>query len=128
MKNIESEASLQERCQKIFKDNGCFVFKTHGDMYTRIGIPDLVACIPVNVKTLQKLLSDGVFQDGKIGVFVSVETKKKGKLNSMDDRRRAQEIVGREIKSAGGLWRITDTSDTVVELINLLRGDSDAVQ
>ena len=52
----ELESRLQRRCQKILKDGGAFVFKTHGDMYSRKGIPDLVSCIPTTEKNLKNLL------------------------------------------------------------------------
>lgn len=119
----ELESKLQRRCQKILKDNDSFVFKTHGDMYSRIGIPDLVACIPTTEEVLRKLLDDGWFKDNKIGIFVGLECKRVGKLNVFDDRRRAQEIVGEEIKNAGGIWFAIDDSDVVEAIVKTLKGE-----
>ena len=50
----EKEAVLQRRCQDILEKNKAFVFKTHADMYTRVGIPDLIACLPVTEDNLKK--------------------------------------------------------------------------
>jgi hypothetical protein len=119
----ELENKLQRRCQKILKDGGAFVFKTHGDMYSRIGIPDLVSCIPVTEDVLRKMLDDGWFKDRKVGIFVGLECKRVGKLDVFDDRRKAQEIVGGEIKNAGGIWFAIDDSDIVEAIIKTTKGE-----
>ena len=119
----ELESKLQRRCQQIIKDGGAFVFKTHGDMYTRIGIPDLVACVPVTEDVLKQMLDDGWFRKRKIGIFVGLECKREGKLDVFDTRRRAQEIVGNEIKNAGGIWFAIDDSDVVQAIIKTMRGE-----
>lgn len=119
----ELESKLQRRCQKILKDGNAFVFKTHGDMYSRRGLPDLVCCIPTTEDVLRKLLENGWFKDNKIGIFVGFECKRPGELNFFDDRREAQEIVGREIKNAGGIWFAIDDSDIVDAVVKTLRGE-----
>ena len=119
----ELESKIQRRCQKILKDNEACVFKTHGDMYTRIGIPDLVACVPVTEEVLKKMLDDGWFKNRRIGIFVGLECKQVGKLNVFDDRRKAQEIVGNEIKNAGGIWFAIDDSDVVEAIVKTMRGE-----
>lgn len=119
----ELEGSIQRRCQKVLKDNDAFVFKTHGDMYSRIGIPDLVACIPVTEEVVKILLEEGWFKNNKVGIFLGLEVKRVGKLNVFDDRRKAQEIVGREIKNAGGLWFAIDDSEMVEALIKKIKGE-----
>lgn len=119
----ELESSIQRRCQKILRESGAFVFKTHGDMYSRIGIPDLIACVPVSEESVKKLLEDGWFKNNKIGIFLGLEIKRVGKLDVFDDRRKAQEIVGKEIKNAGGLWFAIDDSDLVKALIQTMRGE-----
>ena len=119
----ELESKIQRRCQKILKDNGAFVFKTHGDMYSRVGIPDLVSCIPVTETALRKMLDDGWFKDNKIGIFVGLECKQVGKLDLFDDRRKAQEIVGKEIKNAGGIWFAIDNSDIVEAIVMTAKGE-----
>jgi len=119
----ELESGIQRRCQKVLKDNGAFVFKTHGDMYSRIGIPDLVACVPVTEEVLRKMLDDGWFKDNKVGIFMGLEVKRVGKLNVFDDRRKAQEIVGNEIKNAGGIWFAVDDSEIVEAIIKTTKGE-----
>lgn len=118
----ELESNLQRRCQNILKDGGAFVFKTHGDMYSRIGIPDLVCCIPTDENILRKMLDEGWFRNNKIGLFVGFECKRQGKLNVFDDRRKAQEIVGNEIKNSGGLWFAIDDSDMVKAILEMTKG------
>lgn len=116
----ELESKIQRRCQQIIKDNGGFVFKTHGDIYVRSGIPDLISCIPTDVDTLKRLIDDGWFTDNKIGIFLGLEIKR---LNQLSDVSKAQEIVGKEIKNAGGLWFPTDDSDIVEAIVKTLKGE-----
>lgn len=119
----ELESKLQRRCQQILKEGGAFVFKTHGDMYSRVGIPDLVACIPVTKEVLLKMIDDDWFKDQRVGIFVGLEIKRQGKLDLFDDRRRAQEIVGNEIKNAGGIWFAIDDSDLVQAILKTTKGE-----
>lgn len=116
----ELESSLQRRCQKIIKDNGGFVFKTHGDMYARKGLPDLICCIPTDYATLQKLLTNDWFKNNRIGIFVGFEMKREGQL---DDVSRAQEVVGKEIQNAGGVWYAIDDSDLIEAIVKSLKGE-----
>lgn len=118
MKELESK--LQRRCQKILRENGVFVFKTHGDFYMRVGIPDLIACIPIDIDTLQKMIDEKWFKDNKIGVFLGLEIKRENQLDDVSD---AQKIVGREITNAGGLWYAIDDSDIVEAIIEYVRGN-----
>lgn len=119
----ELESRLQRRCQDLIKKNGGFVIKTHADMYSRRGIPDLLCCIPVTESALKNMLDDGWLKEDKIGIFVGIETKRLGELNVYDDRRKAQEIVGKEIKNAGGIWFVTDDSDVVGAFLKMTKGE-----
>lgn len=118
----ELESKIQRRCQSIVKENGGFVFKTHGDIYSRPGIPDLICCIPTSVERLQKLIDQGWFKNNKIGIFVGFEIKRKDLLNQVSE---AQKIVGEEIQQAGGMWYTTDNSDLVEGICKLLKGELD---
>lgn len=115
----ELESKVQRKCQALVKENGGFVFKTHGDMYTRPGIPDLIACIPTSIDRLQELINQGWFT-GKIGIFVGFEIKRENKLNEVSN---AQKIVGAEIQKAGGMWYATDNPDLVEGICKLLKGE-----
>lgn len=116
----ELESKLQRRCQSILKDKGGFVIKTHGDIYGRVGIPDLIACVPIDKERLPELLKEDWFKRGKVGLFVSFEIKRENHLNDVS---RAQEIVGNEIREAGGLWYAIDDSDLLGYIIDKLKGD-----
>lgn len=116
----ELESKVQRRCQSIIKAAEGFVIKTHGDMYARTGIPDLIACIPSDVETIQRLLNEGWFKDNKIGLFVSLEIKRKNKLSEVS---MAQEIVGNEIKNAGGIWFAIDDSELAEAIVEKIRGN-----
>lgn len=120
MAKTELESRIQRRCQQIIKDNNAFVFKTHGNIYTRTGLPDLVSCVPVTLEVLLKMIEDGWFKDDKIGIFVSFETKREDRLNELS---RAQEIVGKEIKNSGGIWFTIDDSDIVHAIMKTMKGE-----
>jgi len=116
----ELESKLQRRCQQIIKDNGAFVFKTHGDMFSKAGMPDLVACVPTKIETLKKMIDDGWFKNGCVGIFMGLEIKREGHLNEL---REAQVIVGKEIKKAGGIWYAIDDSDLVHAIMKTMKGE-----
>lgn len=120
MAKTELESRIQRRCQEIMKKAGAFVFKTHGSMYTRTGIPDLVACVPVTIDVLRQMIDDDWYKDNKIGLFVSLEIKREDRLNELS---KAQEIVGKEIKNAGGQWFALDDSELVSAIMKTIRGE-----
>ena len=115
----ELESKIQRRCQKIITDSGAFVFKTHGDIYMKKGIPDLIACMPTDISVLEKMLSENYFADNKIGIFTGIEVKRKNLLNTVSD---AQAVVGKQIQKSGGLWYAVDNSDIVEAIVELMRG------
>lgn len=119
MAKKELESKVQRKCQTLVKENGGFVFKTHGDIYSRPGIPDLICCIPTSIDRLKVLIDQGWFKD-KIGIFVGFEIKRENKLNEVSD---AQKIVGTEIQKAGGMWYATDDPDLVDGICKLLKGE-----
>lgn len=120
MSKTELESRIQRRCQQIIKEQGAFVFKTHGDIYTRKGMPDLIACVPVTKEILHKMLDDDWFKNNKIGIFVSLEIKREDHLDELSD---AQRIVGNEIKNAGGIWFAINDSDIVHAIMKTMRGE-----
>lgn len=121
MKELESK--IQRRCQEVFKRDKYFVMKTHGDLYSRAGIPDLIACVPVKIEVIRKMLEDGWFRDNKIGIFIGLEVKTPETIRIFDDTREAQEIVGKEIKNSGGLWFVVDDDVTVEALLKVTKGE-----
>jgi hypothetical protein len=112
------ETRIQVACQVVFKKKKAFVIKTHGDRYTRPGIPDLIACVPTTIEELSKIYS----KTDKIGIFVGVENKTTSKLKVFDTERQTQEIVGKEIINAGGIWFVTDNDKDVEEVLERLQG------
>ena len=108
----ELENKLQSKIIASVRKYGAYVYKNAQNIYTEKGRPDLTACVPMLLSTLQEL-----FGDVPIGVFVGLEIKRKGHLNEVSE---AQEIVGRKIKSASGLWYAVDSVEIVEELLKQL--------
>ena len=69
---------VEEPIKRIFKQYGCYVYKNVQNVFTERGRPDLTACVPVKIKTLIELYG----LDAEI----------------------AQNVVGRKIMKAKGLW------------------------
>ena len=90
-------------------------------MYTEKGRPDLTACVPVTLKTLIKIFGE----DATVGIFLGVEMKRPGLV---DNTSSAQEIVGRQIKKASGLWFAIDDPDIIEALMIKLTEDQDAIR
>lgn len=112
----DRERKVQEKTMKIVRKYDGYVYKNAQGLYTEKGRPDLTACIPVKLSTLEKLFG----KDAEIGIFVGIELKRDKDGYDTSD---AQEIVGRKIKEAKGLWFSTDDCDLVEALMIKLRGE-----
>ena len=117
----EKESKVQFRSMNIIRKYGGYAYKNAQNMYTEVGRPDIAACIPVTIKRLIELFGE----DATVGLFVGIEMKREGKLNNVSN---AQEIVGRQIKKANGLWFATDDSDVVEALMIKLTGEQNELQ
>ena len=113
----ERERKVQEKTMKIIRRYGGYTYKNAQNMYTEKGRPDVTACIPVTISRLLELFGP----DKEIGIFVGIELKREGYLDNLSD---AQKVVGRQIKSAKGIWMAVDDADLVEGLILKLIGGS----
>lgn len=119
MTQTERERKTQEKVMTIIRNYGGYVYKNNQNMYTEKGRPDLTACVPTDLKTLSELFGE----NAKIGIYLGIEMKRPGLL---DDTSTAQEIVGRKIKKAKGLWFVIDDPDVIEALmIKLTEGLND---
>lgn len=114
---MEKESKLQERIIRLVRKYGGYVYKNAQNMYTEKGRPDLTACIPTTLRTLEDLFG----KDIEIGIFVALELKREGHLNEVSA---AQVIVGNKIKQAGGLWFAIDDVDKIEHILMRLTGDN----
>lgn len=44
-KQVPKEKLFENKIKKFLKDESCYFFKFWGTMYTRAGVPDLIACV-----------------------------------------------------------------------------------
>lgn len=116
MSNVERERKLQEKIMRVIRKYGGYVYKNAQNMYTEKGRPDLTACIPTTLKKLVKIYGE----DANIGLFVGLELKREGHLSEVSE---AQQIVGRKIKNANGLWFAIDDADVVEALMMKFVGE-----
>ena len=80
-------------------------------MYTERGRPDLTACIPTKIG------------DKTYGLFVGIELKRPGHLNGVSE---AQQVVGRAIQKAQGIWILSDDPDYIEDFITkMVEGNYD---
>lgn len=104
---------------KVIRKYGGYVYKNAQNMYTEKGRPDLTACIPTTLGKLEEMFGP----NAEVGVFVGIELKRDGHLGEVSE---AQEIVGRQIKKAKGLWLAIDNPDIIEALmIRLKKEDID---
>ena len=120
MTTTERERKVQEKTMNIIRKYNGYVYKNAQNIYTEKGRPDLTACIPVSLSTLEKMFG----KDAKVGLFVGIELKRDGHLDEVSD---AQNIVGRKIKKANGLWFAIDNPDIIEALMIRLTGGNDAL-
>ena len=110
MAQTEREAKVQKKTMNILRKYGCYVYKNAQNVFTEKGRPDLSACIPVTLKTLV----DEYGENYKIGLFVGIELKRDGHLGEISE---AQQIVGRQIRKASGIWLAIDDPDIIEALM-----------
>ena len=116
----ERESKVQSKTMKIVRDYGGYVYKNAQNMFTEKGRPDLTACIPTTLKRLTELLGE----DAKVGLFVGIELKRDGHLGEVSE---AQEIVGRKIKKANGIWLAIDDPLVIEALMVKFTGGKNGV-
>ena len=112
----ERERKVQERTMRIIRKYGGYVYKNAQGMYTEKGRPDLTACIPTTLKQLIEIYGE----DAPVGLFIGLEIKRDGHLGEVSE---AQEVVGRMIKKANGLWIAIDDTDIVEALMIKFTGE-----
>ena len=122
MAQTERERKVQEKTMRIIRKYGGYVYKNAQNMYTEKGRPDLTACIPTTLGKLEEMFG----KDAEVGVFVGIELKRDGHLGEVSE---AQQIVGRQIKKAKGLWLAID-DPLVIEalMLRLAKENNDVIQ
>lgn len=110
MAQTERESKVQQRVMAIVRRHGGYVYKNAQNMFTEKGRPDLTACVPTTIKKLIEQFGE----DATIGIFVGIELKRDGHLGEVSE---AQEIVGRQIKKASGLWLAIDDPKVIEALM-----------
>ena len=120
MAQTERERKVQEKTMRIIRKYNGYVYKNAQNMYTEKGRPDLTACIPTTLGKLEEMFGP----DAEVGVFLGIELKRDGHLGDVSE---AQEIVGRQIRKAKGLWIAIDDPDIVEALILRLRKETNNV-
>ena len=118
MAQTERERKTQADTMKVIRKYGGYVYKNAQSAYTEVGRPDLTACVPTTLATLEKMFG----KDAKVGIFIGIEMKRPGKI---DNTSLGQEVVGRQIKKAKGLWFAIDDPDVVEALMLKLTEGND---
>ena len=110
MAQTERERKVQEKTMRVIRKYGGYVYKNAQNMYTEKGRPDLTACVPTTLKQLANIFGENC----DVGLFIGIEIKRDGHLGEVSD---AQNVVGRQIKKAKGLWLAIDDPDVVEALM-----------
>lgn len=110
MARTERESKVQSKCLSIIRKYDGYVYKNAQNIYTEKGRPDLTACVPIKLKRAIELFGE----DATVGLFVGLELKRDGHLGEVSE---AQQIVGRQIKRAHGMWFAIDDPAIVEALM-----------
>ena len=89
---LMQEKALQSKIIRWLKDNGAFVVKQHGGVYTEVGIPDLVCCYK--------------------GRFIAFELKVKNNTTT-----KIQDFKIDRIRKVGGIAEVIRSLDEVKKVI-----------
>lgn len=116
MATTERERKVQEKVIRVIRKYNGYVYKNAQNIYTEKGRPDLTACVPVTLKKLTEIFGE----DATIGMFIGIELKRLGHL---DEVSKAQEVVGKQIKNAKGLWLAVDNAEIIEALMIKFTGE-----
>lgn len=108
---MRSESAFQKQCIDYLRSKGCYVYKNNQNQYTEKGRPDLTVCMPT---TLCLDNHRGNCIEYKVGLYMGLELKREDKYNTASE---AQQIVGRQIQKAYGLWFVIDSLDTLKAIV-----------
>lgn len=104
------EGKVKAAAKKVLSDAQAWHYMPVQNGMGRVGIPDLIACVPITITPNMV--------GKRVGVFVAVETKAPGKdKNTTPNQKRNLE----GIHEAGGMAVATSDSDLVREALNVLR-------
>ncbi len=73
--STQPESKLSRQIMAALRARGIWCFKVHGGPMTMAGVPDIIACVPVEVP---RAIPDGiglVAENEIFGIFVGFETK-----------------------------------------------------
>ena len=122
MAQTERERKVQERVLATVRKYGGYVYKNAQNMYTEKGRPDLTACIPAKLSKLVEIFGE----DATVGLFVGLEIKRD--CDHGYGTTEAQEVVGRKIRKANGIWLSVDDPLIVEALMIKFKGNDDVIQ
>jgi hypothetical protein len=96
------EGKVKDKCKALLKRYGAWFFMPVQSGYGVAGVPDLLVCLPPN------------------GLFVAVETKAPGKMNTL---RPAQKMQIEGIKQAGGYALVVDSAELLSDFLKSLEDE-----
>ena len=101
------EGKVKQAVRRVLAKHDCYWFFPMQNGLGRVGIPDIIACLPV-------IITDEMV--GKeIGMFVGIETKAPGKLARVTENQKKELNA---IAEHGGIAILTDNAETVKEVLD----------
>ena len=98
----KSETNLVRNILKALETQfGGFWLKTHGDMFTKRGIPDIQGFVPYEIN------------DTKLGLYVAIEIKTPGNVPSKLQYKKIEDI-----NNSGGIAFWSDSVDNTIKQLN----------
>jgi len=88
--------------------------------YSRAGVPDFLACVPVTARDLRERLNE-LPDDALVGIFAGLEAKAPGKRNNTSA---LQDKELTKISEAGGIAAVFDSEDVLLDSLRSALGDS----
>lgn len=116
----QPESRLSRAIKTMIRANGAYCIKIHGGPTMEAGTPDLLACIPVEIReyALPSVRSEIV---RTVGLFVGIETKTPENRRDDKDGSAIQRYRAEQIRHAGGVVIIPATSvEQVSEALDAL--------
>lgn len=110
----QPESKLSRQIKAVIRARGGYAVKFHGGPMTEAGTPDILACIPVKRWTRT---DPGRLSSETVGLFVGIETKMPGKLNTVTEIQKHRHM---QIGHAAGVVIVATSVQEAVDALEAL--------
>jgi len=114
------ENTVKKDAKRALDALGAYWYMVVPTGYSRAGVPDFLACVPVTARELREHL-DKLPDDARVGIFAGLEAKAPGKRSNTSA---LQDKELTKISEAGGITAVFDSEDVLMDSLRSALGEA----